>query len=195
MNKAIFLDKDGTLVKDVPYNVDTHKIEILQHVVGGLRLLQKAGYIFIIVSNQSGLARGYFTEKELKQAFEHLEELFFSEGIKIDGIYFCPHHPEATVSSFRKDCSCRKPLAGMFEKAAKEHHVDLSSSWMIGDILDDVEAGHNAGVKAILIDSGNETEWKMNPQRTPDFSAQTLHEAARYIVNQTLSQTTGVQNI
>lgn len=188
MNKAVFLDKDGTLIKNVPYNVDTEKIEILPQVIGGLKLLQKAGYLLIIVSNQSGIARGYFTEEDLKKAFDHLEELFMNEGLKVEGIYYCPHHLEGKIEKFTRDCNCRKPLTGMFEQAAKEHDIDLSSSWMIGDILDDVEAGHNAGMKTVLINNGNETEWLMNAERKPDVTAETLHEAAHYIVNQTLQR-------
>ncbi len=184
-NVAIFLDKDGTLVKDVPYNVDPEKIELLPGVIKGLSLLQSQGFKFIIISNQSGIARGYFTELQLSKAFQHLKNFFAQRNIHITDIYVCPHHPEGVIRQYAKNCDCRKPKPGLVLQAKEEHDILLSQSWMIGDILNDVEAGKSAGCKTILIDNGNETEWKLTPSRTPDYIVSNFFEAVLSIASTT----------
>jgi len=148
-----------------------------------LKKLAALGYRFIIVSNQSGIARGYFTEKDLIPVRQKLESLLSQLQIHLDGFYFCPHHPQGTVTAYRADCDCRKPMPGLILRAAAEHDIDVSASWMIGDILNDVEAGKKAGCKTILIDNGNETEWIMNDDRRPDYIVHDLSEAADVILN------------
>src|SRR5687767_8859310 len=161
MKKAVFIDKDGTLIPDLPYNVDTSLITLQEGAVEGLKLLQSAGFLLIIISNQAGVAYGYFKEADVLSVEEKLKELLSPEGVSLDGFFYCPHHPEGKVEAYSIKCSCRKPEAGMILKAAETFSIDLSRSWMIGDILNDVEAGHNAGCRSILIDNGNETEWIM----------------------------------
>jgi D-glycero-D-manno-heptose 1,7-bisphosphate phosphatase len=184
MRKAIFLDKDGTLIPDIPYNVDPSKITLQPQMIEGLRLLSEQDYLLIIVSNQAGVARGYFTEAQLKLAMEQLRKLLSEVGIAIDDVYYCPHLPDATVPEYKKICICRKPLPGLLLRAAQEHGIDLSYSWMIGDILNDVEAGNRAGCRSILIDNGNETEWQAGKFRRPAFSCNCVNEAAIHIYNQ-----------
>jgi D-glycero-D-manno-heptose 1,7-bisphosphate phosphatase len=183
MNKAVFIDKDGTLIPDLPYNVDTSLISLQDGAVDGLKLLQSAGFLLIIISNQAGVAYGYFKEADILQVEQKLKELLLPEGIRLDGFFYCPHHPQGKIEGYSIRCSCRKPEAGMIFKAAEKFSLDLSRSWMIGDILNDVEAGHNAGCKSILIDNGNETEWVMNEKRKPDFTAADIKEAALHILN------------
>lgn len=185
MRKAIFLDKDGTLIPDIPYNCDPARITLQPGTVDGLRLLSSAGYLMIIVSNQAGVAHGYFSEAELELAMKQLEKLLNDAGIVIAGIYYCPHHPEAKVAAYRKQCDCRKPMPGMLLQAARRHNIDLAASWMIGDILNDVEAGNRAGCRSILINNGNETEWLTGEFRTPVFSCKDIDDAASYIYQQT----------
>lgn len=182
MNKAVFIDKDGTLIPDIPYNIDPELIELEENSIRGLKEIKRAGYLLIIISNQSGVARGYFAEKELERVREKLTLLLTDQGIKLDGFYYCPHHPEGIIKEYIADCGCRKPKAGMIIKAAEDFEVDLSQSWMIGDILNDVEAGNTAGCRTILIDNGNETEWIMNKNRQASAIVKSINEAAELIL-------------
>lgn len=179
--KAVFLDKDGTIVKDVPYNVDPHFIMLETFVLEGLRLLQEE-YKLVIVSNQSGLAKGKFGIDELTDYWLSLISLLREESVSVAAYYFCPHHPEGAVEEYREICDCRKPAPGMILRAARDLQINLSESWMIGDILDDVEAGHRAGCRSVLINNGNETEWKEGRGRIPDFVAVHFAQAADYIL-------------
>ena len=181
MKKAIFIDKDGTLIRDVPYNVQPHLVVLEQGVIQGLQLLSRAGYLIVIISNQSGVARGYFEEPALVQVKETITELLKKEGIVLDGFYYCPHHPAGKVAPYAVDCSCRKPAPGMILEAARELKVDTRTSWMIGDILHDVEAGNRAGCRTVLINNGNETEWIGGAWRKPDFITAGVWEAADLI--------------
>ena len=181
--RAVFLDKDGTLVKDVPYNIRPELIRLEPFVVDGLKSLQEK-YSLIIITNQAGLARGYFKEQELQNYFLSLLELFKMNGVFINGFYYCPHFPGGIMEKFNKNCDCRKPLPGLIQKAAVEHDIDLKNSWMIGDILHDVEAGNRAGCKTILINNGNETEWETGQYRIPDFTAKDFKKATEYILSQ-----------
>lgn len=173
--KAVFLDKDGTIIPDIPYNVNADLITLSEGVIEGLQLLQSHGYLLVIVTNQSGVARGYFTLEQLDAVKEKLNGMCSKMGIYLDGFYCCPHHPGG-------NCDCHKPKPGLLYKAATDMDIDLSCSWMIGDILNDVEAGKKAGCKTILIDNGNETEWKMDEYRNPEYKARDLAEAARFIL-------------
>lgn len=184
MIKAIFLDKDGTLIKDVPYNVEPALVELATGFER-LQLLQEAGFRLIVVSNQSGIARGYFTEQQLLTAVDRMFELLAEKNVYPYAFYFCPHAEEGIIASYVKACTCRKPQAGMLVNAAEDLEIDLSASWMIGDILDDVEAGKRAGCQTILIDNGNETEWKTGPCREPDYVRADLAEATRMILQKT----------
>jgi D,D-heptose 1,7-bisphosphate phosphatase len=182
MRRAVFLDKDGTLVKDVPYNVDPEKIHLAPDALDALRLLQDNGYNLILVSNQSGIALGYFTEADLHPVKIKIEQLLYGNQVTLSDFYYCPHHKNGTVAAYAIDCACRKPQPGMLLKAAQEHTIDLTSSWMIGDILDDVEAGRKAGCKTILLNNGNETEWLLYEKRKPNYIVNNLKEAAELIL-------------
>jgi D-glycero-D-manno-heptose 1,7-bisphosphate phosphatase len=179
--KAIFLDKDGTLVKDVPYNVDPALVTLSPNAAEGLRLFSRMGYLLLVVSNQPGVARGYFPASALDAVWQRLDELLAEAGVRIDGYYHCPHHAEGEVREYARICACRKPLPGMLLRAAAEHDVDLAASWMVGDILHDIEAGRRAGCRTILIDNGNETEWVLSPLRTPHLTAPDLQAAAQLV--------------
>ncbi|KAB8316061.1 HAD family hydrolase [Tolypothrix campylonemoides VB511288] len=181
--RAVFLDKDGTLIEDVPYNVDPQQIKLASGAIEGLLSLQEAGYKLIVITNQSGVARGYFPESALVGVEERLCQLLAAEGIYLAGFYYCPHHPDGVVREFALVCDCRKPAPGLLLRAAGEHNIDLRSSWFIGDILNDVEAGHCAGCKTVLLDNGNETKWEFSAQRTPDFIVTDLMEAAQVILS------------
>jgi len=175
MNKAIFIDKDGTLISNVPYNVNPDLISFEEYAFESLYLLQQKGYLLIIVSNQPGVAHGYFNEEDLKVVEEKIKYSLSENKIFLNGFYYCPHSEE-------DNCNCRKPKPGLFFRAAEDMEIDLSKSWMIGDILNDVEAGKRSNCKTILIDNGNETEWLTNAQRIPDFMANHLKAAAEIIL-------------
>ena len=181
-NKAIFLDKDGTVVVDVPYNVDPERIVLAPGVATGLKRLSDAGFKLVVVSNQSGVARGFFSEEALRGVVHRLTELLGAAGVRLDGFYYCPHHPQGSVNQYSRECDCRKPQPGLLTKAARDLQVDLSRSWMIGDILDDVEAGHRAGCRAVLVDNGNETQWLAGPHREPDHRVADMNAAAQWIL-------------
>lgn len=182
MNRAVFIDKDGTLIHNVPYNADPALIRLLDKAAAGLKLLKDAGYLLIVISNQSGVALGYFQEEDLDGIRRKLQEELSQEGVALDGLYFCPHHPEGIVEEYALACECRKPKPGMILQAAANFNIDLRQSWMIGDILHDVEAGNKAGCNTILIDNGNETEWKLTPDRQPTELARDIFEAAKKII-------------
>lgn len=180
LSRAVFIDKDGTLVEDVPHNVDPAHLRIREDAGGALFSLQRAGYRLILVTNQPGIALGLFDDQAIATLFSALLERLATFGVVLDGIYHCPHHP--SVIDGARVCDCRKPLPGLLQRAAQVHGIDLASSWMIGDILDDVEAGRRAGCRTILLDVGSETEWVDGPLRRPDHIAHTLRDAADHIL-------------
>jgi D-glycero-D-manno-heptose 1,7-bisphosphate phosphatase len=177
---AVFLDKDGTLVEDVPYNVDPDQIRLTDGAADGLHRLANAGFGLLVVSNQSGVARGFFAEAALGAVEARLRELIAPATLL--GFYYCPHLPEGVVSEYAVACGCRKPRPGLLERAAREHDLDLDASWLVGDILDDVEAGRRAGCRTILLDVGHETEWRAGPERTPHACATSVRDAAELIL-------------
>jgi D,D-heptose 1,7-bisphosphate phosphatase len=181
--KAIFLDKDGTLVDDIPYNVEPRLITLCSGAGPALRLLARLDYRFFVVSNQDGIAHGRFGELEMRAVGDRIADLLFREHLTLDGFYYCPHHPHGSVASYAVECQCRKPRPGMLLKAASEHDIDLRASWMIGDILHDIEAGNRAGCRTLLIDNGNETEWRLGSGRVPTRMAPDLYSAAVLIAS------------
>ncbi len=144
-DKAVFLDKDGTLVEDLPYNVDPSRMQLMPGARDGLQALHAAGYSLIVISNQSGVARGYFSEGALVAVEARLRELLADISVPLRGFYYCPHHPRGQVAGYARACLCRKPQPGLILQAAREQRIRPSASWLIGDILDDIEAGRRAG--------------------------------------------------
>ena len=180
---AVFLDKDGTLVRDVPYNVDPARVEFTDGALRGLARLAAAGYALIVVSNQPGVGLGYFSQSALDLLAHHLRERLADAGILLTGFYACPHRPPSRHGTLSA-CTCRKPAPGLLQRAAREHGIALATSWMVGDILDDVEAGQRAGCRTVLLDVGNETEWRFSPVRTPTLRARDLAHAAQAILRE-----------
>lgn len=178
---AIFLDKDGTLLEDEPYNVEPARMRLMRGAGCGLRRLSALGFRLIVITNQPGVALGHFRENALTAVEHRLGELFAAHGAVLSGFYYCPHHPRASVPGYRIACACRKPRPGLLELAAIEHGISLRDSWFIGDILDDVEAGRRAACRAILLDNGHETLWELTAMRRPDYITPDLPGAAAII--------------
>ena len=181
--RALFLDKDGTLLVDVPYNVDPQRMRLMSQAGAGLRRFRAEGYLLLVVSNQPGVAHGYFTEDQLVPVEKRLRELLADEGVPMAGFYYCSHHPQGAIPKYAIACKCRKPQPGLLQRAARQHDVDLSASWMIGDILDDVEAGHRAGCQTVLLLNGGETKWETSPLRTPGIVAADLEQSANLVLS------------
>ncbi len=145
--------------------------------------LAQAGCELVVVSNQSGVARGYFPEHALRNVEQRLRSLVCQgAGAELAGFYYCPHHPSGCIPRYAISCPCPKPQPGMLLRAARDLDLDLNRSWMVGDTLDDIEAGRRAGCHTILINNGNETEWVLKPERQPHFIVSNLTEAARTIL-------------
>jgi D-glycero-D-manno-heptose 1,7-bisphosphate phosphatase len=194
-NKAVFIDKDGTLIPDIPYNVDTTLITISNDAVEGLKNLQTAGYKLIVITNQSGVAKGLFRECDLIAVHRKIMSLLRINGILLDGFYYCPHDINGKIQQNNLACDCRKPLPGMLYQAAEDHQIDLLESWMLGDILNDVECGNRAGCRSILIDNNNETEWLEGPFRTPLYTASTINEACDLILATNKNNEAGLSQV
>jgi len=149
--KAVFLDRDGTIVAHEPYLSSPDQLKLLPYAAEGIRRFQKMGYFVFIITNQSGIARGFFDEKRLLLIHDKLLDMLQREGITINGIYYCPHHTEGVIEQYRVACDCRKPQPKMILDAAHKYHVDLSQSLMIGDSAVDIQAGKNAGCICVLV--------------------------------------------
>jgi len=163
-NRAVFLDRDGVINEDYGF---VHKIEdfyIYPEVFPALKKLQKAGFKLLIVTNQSGIAVGYYTEEDFKKITDHMLSVFEKEGIRIDKVYYCPHHPEGVVPELTVKCDCRKPESGMIKQGIKEFNIDPSRSFLIGDKENDIKAAHKEGVKAALVKTGQGLKYVENTE-------------------------------
>ncbi len=162
---VVFLDKDGTLVENIPYNVDPSRISLRPGAGPALSALHRAGWRLALVSNQSGVARGLFPEAALVVVEARLRDLLQEYAIPLAGFFYCPHHPDGTVPGYARDCGCRKPAPGLILTAARSLEVNPTDCWMVGDSMIDVEAGRRAGCRTILVGSGLPGEdIKANPQ-------------------------------
>ncbi|GAB4171190.1 MAG: D-glycero-beta-D-manno-heptose 1,7-bisphosphate 7-phosphatase [Calditrichia bacterium] len=154
MNKAVFLDRDGVLIEDADYLDSFEKIRIYDFAFDAVRRLNEAGYVVVVVSNQSGIARGYFPLSFVIQTHEMLQQRFLINRARIDRFYFCPHHPEGTVEEFSIECECRKPKPGMILRAKRDFNLDLSRSFLIGDKKSDLETAIPLSVTPMLVRTG-----------------------------------------
>ncbi|CAN5910171.1 N/A [soil metagenome] len=185
---AVFLDKDGTIIEDVPYSVDPNQMRLLIGAAAGLRLVHEAGYRLVVVSNQSGVARGYFPEAALEVVRQRLEAMLDDLGVPLSGFYYCPHHPAGVVPGYTQSCECRKPKAGLVWKACRDLGIDPVKSWLIGDTLDDVEAGRRAGCRTVWITAAHPAAIApaasplISSWRRPHLQAPDLAQAARLLL-------------
>ena len=190
-NIAVFIDRDGTISEEVGYVNHLSRYQVYPWTAEAVRNLNEAGLKVIVVTNQAGVARGYFKEELVKQVHKKLEAEMASAGARFDAIYYCPHHPSVGEPPYRQSCNCRKPKTGMLERAAVEFGVDVSQSFVVGDRYGDIELALNAGARSIFVLSGyglGEYEYqRQNWKRQPDWVARDLLEAS-HLVLQTIKQ-------
>jgi D-glycero-D-manno-heptose 1,7-bisphosphate phosphatase len=185
MRPAIFLDRDGTLIREAEYLKDPDGVELLSETVAGLRALRSAGYMLVVTSNQSGVARGYFDEDTVRQVNGRLRELLAAQDADVDAVYYCPHYPKGTVTAYARECDCRKPAPGMILAAAKDLNLDLTLSWVVGDKDADVIFGKNLGLKTVLVLTGYGAQTQaqgFKPGTEPDIVSPDLAMAAQAII-------------
>ena len=185
LRPAVFLDRDGTINEQMGYINHLSRFRLLPGAAQAIRRLNTLGLPVIVVTNQSGLARGYFPENLLDEVHREMHRLLALEGAHIDGLYICPHHPEAKEERFRLQCNCRKPKTGLLEQAAAEQHLDLRHSFVVGDRWSDLRCGAAVGATTILVLTGygRGDACYVGPGQTvqPDFIAEDLDGAARWI--------------
>lgn len=178
---AVFLDRDGTINEEVGYLDRLERLRILPGVAEAVRRINKSGLKAVVVTNQSGVARGYFTEEFVRTVHERIRESLRREGAEIDGFYYCPHHPSEGIGDYRRSCDCRKPATGMLRRAGEELDIDLSRSYLVGDTLKDIETGLRAGTRTVLVRTGyGASEIPSNIR--PDCTATDLLDAVRWIL-------------
>ena len=183
MNRAVFLDRDGVITQEPPHYV--HKLsqlELIPKSADAIRLLNENGFVVIVASNQSGIARGYYREEDAILFNQAMKENLAKEDSYIDAIYYCPHHPEAKIEKYRVDCNCRKPKPGMLTRAEKELNIDLNQSYVVGDKLSDIEAGKRAGCKTIMVRTGHGVEELKNNHIECNHVADDLYDAVEHIL-------------
>ena len=154
LRHAAFLDRDGVVIEESHYLGDADRVRLVPGAGESIATLNRAGWVVVVVTNQSGVARGLFSRDSVCAVHERLASLLLEYGARIDSFYFCPHHPEAELEEYRQDCDCRKPKPGMLRRAAQELGLDLTASWMVGDRVSDLEAGAAAGCRTILVRTG-----------------------------------------
>ena len=182
-NRAVFIDRDGTLLEHVPYITKRSEVKLKPNIGRALGLLRDRGYLLVLITNQSGVARGYLTEDTLSEIHDELKSQLNEQGVWLDQIYYCPYHPNAALPEYRENSPLRKPSPGMLKLASTEMEIDLVDSWMIGDDDRDVEAGQGAGCKTIFIESYNVEGVKVG-NSNPDFKVVNFQEAANVIIRQ-----------
>lgn len=178
---AVFLDRDGTINEEVGYLDRLDKLRLLPGAAAAVRMINERGWKAVVITNQSGIARGFFDEDFVGQVHAEMARLLRKEGAALDGFYFCPHHPTEGIGKYRQVCLCRKPAPGLLRQAAVELDIDLTRSFMIGDMPKDVEAGKRAGAKGILVRTGYGVTVEPG-SLAPDYIATDLLDAVRWIL-------------
>jgi D-glycero-D-manno-heptose 1,7-bisphosphate phosphatase len=188
---AVFIDRDGTLTEEVGYVNHPRRIRLLPRSAEAIRRLNAAGVAAVVATNQAGLARGYFSAEVLKAANDEMLRQLKEEGARLDGVYVCTHHPTEGASPYRTDCDCRKPKAGLLQRAARELGLDLAASAMIGDKASDLDCGRVVGAQAVLVLTGyglGDWEYRRHSFRVPpDHVATDLLDAVEWVLTRTVA--------
>lgn len=185
MNASIFLDRDGVVVEEINYLSSVEDVVLMEGAGDAISKLKEAGFIVIVITNQSGVARGYFSEEKVQEINDYIKRELGKRGGRIDKFYYCPHHPSFGRGKYRKECNCRKPKIGMIEEAVRDFNIDLQKSYLIGDKLSDIKAGLTAGCKSILVGTGHgKTQNSINYEEDELFMGilNDINAAAVYIL-------------
>ena len=187
MNRAVFIDRDGTISEEVGYINHVSRFRLFPYSAAALKQLHDNGYLAIVITNQAGVARGYFSEEMVQAIHQQMTKDLESSGARVDAIYYCAHHPTVGEPPYQLDCDCRKPKPGLLLRAAHDYDIDLAKSWMVGDRYSDIELAANAGVKSALVLSGyGRGEWEHQRDNwtiQPDLVAEDLLAAVNQIGN------------
>ena len=171
-SRAVFLDRDGTLIEEVGYLDRIERVTLYPWSVDAVRVLNRAGFRVVVVSNQSGVARGLFTEATVNEVHRHIESRLAEGGAHVDAYYYCPHHPDGTVDAYRQRCTCRKPGRGLADRAVEELGIDPTRSFVVGDRWLDVGLAHAVGAQGVLVRSGYGLTEEERP--LPDLTAHAI---------------------
>lgn len=194
MHKAVFLDRDGTVTEEVGYLNDLSKLRLIPNAGKAIQALNQSGFKVILVTNQAGVARGYFPETLVHEAHDQLKQMLRQEGAYLDGIYHCPHHPTAGTTRYTMTCDCRKPSIGLIQRAVRDLSLDVKQSYVVGDKWSDVELGHRAGAFSVLVLSGYAPDDPGNIRpagvRDAAFTARDISEAAAWIIRHSRAERT-----
>lgn len=174
--RAVFLDRDGTINREVDYLRSIRQLRILPGAAWAIQRLNRLGFLVIVISNQPVVGRGWLSEQALGKVHDELQRRLSRKGAKIDAIYYCPHHPDANLKQFRLNCDCRKPNTGMIKKALRDFDIDLRKSFLIGDRTGDILTGHRTGLQTILVKTGYGGSDNLHKVK-PDAIAENLTEA------------------
>lgn len=184
---AVFLDRDGTINEEMGYINHPSRFVLLEGVGEAVSALNRSGFLVIVMTNQSGVARGYFPPELLVEIHERMKGLLALKGARIDAIYFCPHHPEGVVPQYRLRCDCRKPKTGMFRQAMRDFEIELERSYVVGDRLKDMEFAKACGLLGIMVETGygrGEIEYLLSASaHKPAKIAADLREAVEWILS------------
>lgn len=184
---TVFIDRDGTINEQMGYINHASRFLIFPFVAEAVRLLNETGLLAIVVSNQSGIGRGYYPEALVTELHGCLNEHLAENGARLDNIYYCPHHPHAEVEEFRKECNCRKPRTGLIDQALKDFDIDMEHSYVVGDRYVDVDFARRAGLKGVIVRTGYGLgELQYNAEGNPDsvYTAEDLLDAVKWILEQ-----------
>ena len=188
MKPAVFIDRDGTISEEIGYINHVSRFRLFPYSADAIKKLHECGFLAIVITNQAGVARGYFSEDMVQSVHRRMTDELSLAGTALDAIYYCAHHPSVGEPPYRLDCDCRKPKPGLLKRAAGDFNIDLSTSWMVGDRYSDIELAANAGVKSVLVLSGyGRGEWehqRHNWSIQPDLTAEDLLEAVTLICSQ-----------
>jgi D-glycero-D-manno-heptose 1,7-bisphosphate phosphatase len=186
--RAVFLDRDGTISREIGYINHADRYRLLPRTAQAIRLLNDSDYLTVVVTNQAGVARGYFTEDLIWLVCARMETLLAADGAFLDGIYYCPHHPRTGQPPYRADCNCRKPKTGMIDRAAADLDIDISRSWMVGDKISDIEFARGVGCGGAMVltgyGRGEYTYSRHTWQVKPDHIAEDLLDTVEWILGQ-----------
>jgi D-glycero-D-manno-heptose 1,7-bisphosphate phosphatase len=184
--RAVFMDRDGTISEEIGYVNHVSRFRVFDYSAKAISLLNQKGWLAVLVTNQAGVARGYFTENLIGEVHAKLEGALAEGGSHLDAIYYCAHHPSVGDAPYRTDCGCRKPKPGLIHRASEELDIDLAQSWMIGDRYSDIELARNAGLHSAFVLSGyGRGEWEYQRevwQHQPDLVAEDLLAAVKSVV-------------